>query len=269
MRTVHRIGSWRFDPDEPVLHGTDGERRLEDRAARTLEVLCARRGQVVRRDELIAAVWNNRAISANSVAVVIGDLRRALGDDPRTPSHILTVPKRGYRLAAPPEPEPRHPPPPIAPPAAALPDFRRRWRGRIRIAAVAAAAAVGLLGAVAAVGPSTSDVELLVDPTRNDTGRTSFDPLAASLGTVVVDRTSRLRGTRVLLSATVPPRAGERRLELRSRLILWNGAPELALTVTDRATDAVVWSGFAAGPPGDLARSVADRLGTLRTRSRS
>jgi hypothetical protein len=60
---------------------------LEDRAARTLELLCRRRGEVVSKAELIDAVWGGRSISANSVAVVIGDLRKAIEEDAHAPVH--------------------------------------------------------------------------------------------------------------------------------------------------------------------------------------
>src|SRR5688500_10958161 len=94
----HSIGDWTFDPDANELHRGDERRRLEHRAARTLELLCSRPGQVVTPDEIVAHVWNGRAISANSVPVVISDLRQALEDDARSPRYIETVAKRGYRL---------------------------------------------------------------------------------------------------------------------------------------------------------------------------
>jgi DNA-binding winged helix-turn-helix (wHTH) protein len=37
-------------------------------------------------------------LSAHSLPIVIGQLRRALGEDARNPQYIETIPKRGYRL---------------------------------------------------------------------------------------------------------------------------------------------------------------------------
>jgi DNA-binding winged helix-turn-helix (wHTH) protein len=82
----YTIGGWRFDPADPVLR--DGARTvpLDDRAARTLEMLCEQRGAVVSKEALVARVWKGRTVSANSVSIVIGSLRRALSDDLRSPS---------------------------------------------------------------------------------------------------------------------------------------------------------------------------------------
>jgi DNA-binding winged helix-turn-helix (wHTH) protein len=96
----HRIGGWEFLPATGELRRRTDLRRLEPRAARTLELLCEAKGEVVSQEELIAAVWQGRALSENSVAVVIGQLRRALEDDAREPRLIESIPKRGYRLRA-------------------------------------------------------------------------------------------------------------------------------------------------------------------------
>ena len=72
--------------------------RLEDRVMRVLEFLASRAGQTVQRDELLEAVWGDRHISEETLTSVVSRLRRAMGDDPRRPRVILTVPKRGYRM---------------------------------------------------------------------------------------------------------------------------------------------------------------------------
>src|SRR3569832_895233 len=128
------IGTWRFEPAVGEL-SRDGERlRLEDRTARTLALLARRRGEVVSQAEIVAEVWNGRSQSGNSVAIVISDLRKALGDDGRAQTCIETVTKRGYRL---------RPVASDAPPPAAVPSVRPRWF----IPAVAAALIVAALAA--------------------------------------------------------------------------------------------------------------------------
>lgn len=71
---------------------------------KTLEVLwhlVEQRGQVVDQDLLLAKVWPKRVVSPGTLAVSVAELRRALGDDPRTPRFIQTVHRRGYRFVAP------------------------------------------------------------------------------------------------------------------------------------------------------------------------
>ena len=70
----HRIGGWEFSPATGELRRRTDVRRLEPRASRALELLCEADGDVVSQEQLIAGVWNGRALSENSVAVVIGQL---------------------------------------------------------------------------------------------------------------------------------------------------------------------------------------------------
>ncbi len=58
-------------------------------------------GQVVSREELLDKVWPGVVVGDEALTQGVIKLRRALGDDPRSPSYIETIPKRGYRLIAP------------------------------------------------------------------------------------------------------------------------------------------------------------------------
>ena len=250
MVEVFRIGAWRFDPSDPVLRSENEARALEDRSARTLAVLCARRGEVVSKEDLIEAVWQGRVVSANSVAVVIGGLRRALGEDPRNPAHIQTVGKRGYRLS----PEP--------PAARAAGHPRWPWPAVTGVGL----AIVWLIGAALAFYPPPTTIR--IEPVRNDTGAPELENLARTLDFVVADSASRLAGGRVVAGSEGDKDKPEPDLLLQSRLIIWAGAPELSMSATDQKSGVIVWSGFAAGPAALLARHIDDRLRTLQVRLR-
>lgn len=99
--TKWRIGAWIACSDTDMLLGEGAQHKLERRAMEALIVLAERAGQVVKKDEFIAAVWGRVAVSDHSVAMVISQIRRAFGDDPRAPRYIETITKRGYRLIAP------------------------------------------------------------------------------------------------------------------------------------------------------------------------
>lgn len=96
-----RVGACRVEPDLDRVSGPVGESTLEPKAMAVLVYLAARPGQVVSTDELIDAVWLGRPLGDNPVYKCIAQLRRALGDDPKAPTYIATVPKKGYRLIAP------------------------------------------------------------------------------------------------------------------------------------------------------------------------
>ncbi len=96
---VVEIGPWVFDPASKTLCriGEDPI-RLEDKVAALLELLHARVGEVVSRDEIVTAVWDGRAVSEQTVPVAISKLRKALASPEGEKPYIETVPKRGYRL---------------------------------------------------------------------------------------------------------------------------------------------------------------------------
>ncbi len=96
-----RIGAYTACSDSDMLFADGVQHKLERRAMETLVLLCAHAGQVVKKDDLIEAVWGRLAVSDHSVAMVICQLRRAFGDDARAPTYIETITKRGYRLIAP------------------------------------------------------------------------------------------------------------------------------------------------------------------------
>jgi len=55
-------------------------------------------GQLVTKDALFAAVWPETIVSETALTNCIGELRRALQDEPRQPRFIETVHRRGYRF---------------------------------------------------------------------------------------------------------------------------------------------------------------------------
>ena len=70
--------------------------------SRALDVLCAlvaSAGELVSRDQIIAAVWPATVVEDNNLNMQIAALRRVL-DQGRTQSCIQTIPGRGYRFVA-------------------------------------------------------------------------------------------------------------------------------------------------------------------------
>lgn len=100
-QTKLRIGVFLVDPsmDEISTEGTTV--KIEPRAMRVLVQLAARAGEVVSVEELLASAWCDLIVTPDSVYQAIAALRRAFGDDPKTPRYIINVPRRGYRLVAP------------------------------------------------------------------------------------------------------------------------------------------------------------------------
>src|SRR5262249_39832395 len=66
-----------------------------------LRHLVLRAGHVVKKEELLDALWPGTLVGDDGIIVCVRELRRALGDDSRTPQFIETLRKRGYRFIAP------------------------------------------------------------------------------------------------------------------------------------------------------------------------
>lgn len=143
-----------------------GNESLRDEAGQTIAlrrqsfaVLCyliAHADRLVTKDELVAAVWPGIAVTDDSLVQCIHEVRRALRDDSR--AYLKTVPKRGYRLALPPDAS--------AAAGTGIAPARPAAGSKSRMAAIAA-------GVVALAGLAALVAWLLADP--NATG-TMHDP---------------------------------------------------------------------------------------------
>jgi pentatricopeptide repeat protein len=74
---------------------------IGSRAPEVLGVLVGRAGDLVSRDELMAAVWPATAVEDTNLNMQIAALRRVLDEGRADGSCIQTVPGRGYRFAVP------------------------------------------------------------------------------------------------------------------------------------------------------------------------
>jgi len=95
-----RIGDWQVNPTSGQI-SRDGETaRLEMRTMRLLLCLAEHPNEVVSIDDLLNQVWPEVTVSPDSVYQAVASLRRLLGDDPKQPTYIATVPRLGYRMVA-------------------------------------------------------------------------------------------------------------------------------------------------------------------------
>jgi transcriptional activator of cad operon len=98
--TMLRIGDWCVNPASSQI-SRDGETaRVEARTMRLLLCLADHACEVVSIDDLLHQVWSGVFVSPDSVYQAVASLRRLLGDDPKQPTYIETVPRLGYRMVA-------------------------------------------------------------------------------------------------------------------------------------------------------------------------
>lgn len=94
------FGPFRFAPEQPLLLRGGEPVSLPLKSYDVLHVLVRNRGYVVTKDELMNEVWPDQAVEESNLTQNISVLRRALGESPRQPSYIETIPRRGYRFRA-------------------------------------------------------------------------------------------------------------------------------------------------------------------------
>ena len=63
-----------------------------------LVLLIERRNEAVSRHEILDAVWSDVVVTDGALSQAVRTLRRTLGDDPRAPTFIRTLPRHGYRF---------------------------------------------------------------------------------------------------------------------------------------------------------------------------
>src|SRR5687767_1009834 len=101
LETNLALGDFVIDrADERVL-GPDGPLKLGNKAYRVLLSLAEQHGKLLTKDALFSTVWDGTIVSESALTSAIKELRRALGDESRTPRYIESVYGRGYRLLTP------------------------------------------------------------------------------------------------------------------------------------------------------------------------
>ena len=98
--TMLRIGDWFVDPVSSQITRNGEMLPLDVRSMRLLLCLADRAGDVVSIDDLLDHVWAGVSVTPDSVYQAVASLRRVLGDGPRQPTYIATVPRLGYKLVA-------------------------------------------------------------------------------------------------------------------------------------------------------------------------
>jgi len=87
-----------LDPERAEVRVRGGVVTLPPKEFRALELMLARRGSVVTKDELARQVWPeyNGDVSDYNIHQVVSRVRRAIEEDPARPALLLTRPGFGY-----------------------------------------------------------------------------------------------------------------------------------------------------------------------------
>lgn len=233
------FGSFRLDAADERLWGPDGPVKLGHKAVRVLERLAREPGRLITKDELFSSVWDGTIVSESALTSVIKELRRALGDESRTPRFIESVYGRGYRFVAPVDVEDAD-----APAQAEAPKQARQRRS----------------------APVLGEPPLLCIAAPEDGAIRAMHPyLGETLREEILFALSRFRDIRLVPDA-VPAAGGgfgERDYQLTLKLLGSEGDVRVFARLTRLATGEIIWAntadlgdGGAAGNADQLVRAI-------------
>jgi DNA-binding winged helix-turn-helix (wHTH) protein/TolB-like protein/Flp pilus assembly protein TadD len=241
-----RMGDWVADPATNELRRGADTVRVEPKAMDVLMLLARNAGRVVTRDELFAAAWPGVVVGDEALTQSINKLRRALGDDSRSPAYIETISKRGYRLVA----------EVGASPQARRPSTRRSWLA-LAVAMVAAVAGIAAWFMFPADAPPAASgarepwVTVTVHPFEFIGADRSQAYLAQGIGENVVASLSRVSGLRVIRHSS-DPAARPARYVIDGSVQRGAGTLRVNVHLVDSETGQHVWSDVFERAHGDL-----------------
>ena len=95
-----RFGPFEFDPATRQLLQAGVPVRLSPKSFDLLQILIECRPALVTKTELQDRLWPDAVVLEANLGNAVAEIRKALGDDPRSPKYVWTVSRRGYRFAA-------------------------------------------------------------------------------------------------------------------------------------------------------------------------
>src|SRR5687767_189993 len=95
-----RFGSFEFDTATRELLDAGRPVHLSPKSFDLLQVLVERRPALVTKTELQDRLSPNSVVLEANLGNAVAEIRKALGDDSRSPTFVWTVSRRGYRFSA-------------------------------------------------------------------------------------------------------------------------------------------------------------------------
>jgi len=97
---IYLFGTFELDDADFCLFQEGRRVPLEPRALRVLLLFVQHPGKLLQKDFILEAVWKGTFVEESTLTRAVAILRKQLGDDPRAPTYIETVPTLGYRFIA-------------------------------------------------------------------------------------------------------------------------------------------------------------------------
>lgn len=100
VNRIYRFGEFTLNTGEQTLLRGANEVYLQPKTFETLVYLVERHGHLVKKNELLDALWADTYVTENALTRCIKEVREALQDDAHQPHFIKTIPRIGYKFIA-------------------------------------------------------------------------------------------------------------------------------------------------------------------------
>ncbi|MGB7189512.1 MAG: winged helix-turn-helix domain-containing protein [Acidobacteriaceae bacterium] len=258
---------------------------IEPKALRLLLYLIENRGRLVRKQEILDAVWSEAAVTESALTRSVGLLRKALNDDSREPRFIETVPTAGYRFIAhvdiTPTPEPTTIQSPTLPAPSPRPQFSPTPRSHLRLVVILGgclillASATWLIATRIHAAPAIHSLAVL--PLNNLSGDPSQEYFADGMTDELITELARIPNLRVVSRTSIMADKGSRRplpeiarqldvdAIVEGSIVRSGDRIRITAQLIDARTDRHLWAQSFEGPASDvlsLQDSVAQQIAT-------
>ncbi len=98
---IYKFGTFTFKVKEYNLKKGDKELYLRPKTYETLLYLIEHHGNLVKKEELIDAVWSDIIVTENTLTQCIKEIREKLNDSSTNPKYVKTISRVGYKFIAP------------------------------------------------------------------------------------------------------------------------------------------------------------------------
>jgi DNA-binding winged helix-turn-helix (wHTH) protein len=100
MPKIYEFDKFKLDEEERLFFDGEKPMSLAPKIFDTLLYLIENAGRLVRKEQMLASIWEDSFVEENNLAQNISYLRKILGET-KNKKFIETIPKLGYRFVAP------------------------------------------------------------------------------------------------------------------------------------------------------------------------
>lgn len=96
----YQLGPWIVCSRTNSLTDNVGKQSIDNKSMQVLLFLIQHAGERVSKDQIFQNVWKGSVVADDILSVTVSKIRKALGDNARSPTFIKTLPGHGYSLIA-------------------------------------------------------------------------------------------------------------------------------------------------------------------------